>query len=79
MINSDSPNYFEDLSVSKRKSGLLVPTGADVLSANAKIAEQYEKDAIDQAVGLMKYMTAEELASFLSTKANSVEIIANES
>lgn len=67
-------NLF-DVPTKKRKSGLLIPSGAEVSSANEKIAEQYEEEAIKQAVSLMGTMHAGDIASFLSTKAHSVEII----
>lgn len=70
--NSD----FRQLPVSQRKSGLLIPKGAEVSSANEKIAEQYEKDAINHAVTLMKDLAAEEVASFLFTKHHSAVLIA---
>jgi hypothetical protein len=68
-------NFF-DAPMKERKSGLLIPGTVDEKSANEKIAETYEKEAIDQAVKFMGTLPASEIASFLSTKAHSVEIIA---
>jgi hypothetical protein len=75
MLTNDA---FSRLPVNERKSGLLIPKGAEVDSANEKIAEQYREEAILQASGLMKTLTPDEIASFLYTKNYSAEIIAGQ-
>lgn len=68
---------MEELFIPRPKSGLLIPKGLDVRSADEKIADDYERDAITQAVAFMPFMSAREIASFLGTKAHSADIIRN--
>ena len=75
MLTNDA---FSRLPVNERKSGLLIPKGAEISSANEKIAEQYREDAIAHAAKLMRAMTAEEIASFLLTKSYSIDLIAGQ-
>jgi hypothetical protein len=53
-------SYF-DVPTSQRKSGLLIPSTADIQSANEKIADNYRT----------------EVASFLWTKSRAVDVIKN--
>lgn len=68
-------NYF-DVSTKQHRSGLLIPSAADIESANQKIAENYRRDAITQASKLLDELGPVEIASFLWVKNTTCDVIA---